>query len=204
MCRGRACPVPCRVRRCVQGGTGTSPAPTGPAPSPSVRFNAFLVGDGLVPSRAESVDAFRTGGDKPRPYGAGAESIGALQRILRRGRACPVPCRIRRCVQGRAGTSPAPTGPAPSPSVPFNAFLVGDGLVPSRAESVDAFRTGGDKPRPYGAGAESVGAFQRIPRRGRACPVPCRIRRCVQGGRGQAPPLRGRRRVHRRASTHSS
>ena len=37
--------------------------------------------------------------------------------------------------------------------------MVGDGLVPSGAESVGALNTGGDKPRPYASLAESVGAF---------------------------------------------
>ena len=31
-------------------------------------FNAFLVGDGLVPSRAEFVEALNTVRDKPVPY----------------------------------------------------------------------------------------------------------------------------------------
>ena len=58
------------------------------APSLPVRPNAFPVGDGLVPSHAESVDAFnpapecvgafKTGDHKGRPYGARAESIAAF------------------------------------------------------------------------------------------------------------------------------
>ena len=91
---------------------GDKPRPYGSVPNPSVRFNAILVGDGLVPSRRaltgalavrlrelrrfdEVLGAFKTGGDKPRPYGS-----------------------------------------VPNPLVRFNAFPVGDGLVPSRAESL--------------------------------------------------------------------
>ena len=39
------------------------------------------------------------------------------------------------------------------------------------------------RPCPYASRVESFGAFQRVPRRGRACPVPSRIGRCVPSRR---------------------
>jgi len=84
-------------------------------------FNAFLVGDGLVPSRSELVDAFNTGGDKPRPYEAPwrvrrphrpSESTGGFQTLAGpRGPGGRAPRRrdasLQKAADGRGGRLPA-------------------------------------------------------------------------------------------------
>ncbi len=168
--RGRACPVPCRTCRCTQDGRGQAPPLRGPCRESAGGFSAGNVGDGLVPSRAEPVDAPKTGGDKPRPYEARAESVGGFSAGnvgdgLVPSRAEPVDA-----PDGREQAPPL-RGPCRESAGGFSACNVGDGLVPSRAEPVDALKTGGDKPRPRGP-RRVRRWIQRAQRRGRACPVP--------------------------------
>ena len=90
----------------------------------------------------------------------------------------------------RAGTSPAPTEPSESARCAVGAPLVVGGGGANR-RPIGVPKTGGDKPRPYGA--VRIGEMRRrgdpCGRRWRGEP---RAFGVPEDGRGQAPPLRSR------------
>ena len=144
---GRACPVPPPGGRAVGAGDHKG------RPYGQCDASGSSVGDGLVPSRR------RADGQSVRATTRVAPTAMRCERIVRTGRACPVPPPGSRAV-GAGDLKGRPYGNAMRADRPY-----GTGL--SRPA---AGQTGSRRGRPQGSPLRAM-RCERIERRGRACPV---------------------------------